>query len=63
VKPKRREQIRPRGTLRTPVSIRLEFAHWKALQDFREFELMQTSDDPPLEDDADILKPTREHQR
>jgi hypothetical protein len=56
----RREQQapqRPRGALRTPVSIRLEFAHWKALQDFRTLGLIRTEDDPH---EADCDQSSRE---
>jgi hypothetical protein len=50
-------QQRPRGALRTPVSIRLEFAHWKALQDFRILGLIRVEDDPH---DADPNQSNRE---
>jgi hypothetical protein len=52
------EKLRPRGALRTPVCIRLEFAHWKALQDLRAFGLLRAADDHP---DNDGLS-DREHQ-
>lgn len=52
-------QQRPRGALRTPVSIRLEFAHWKVLREFHALGLIRAEDDP---DEADRNQSNCEQQ-